>query len=371
MKINEKSIAQYSVSSAPADKEGYLNKKGELNRGYQRRWFILKGNLLYYFERKFDKEPIGVIVLENCHVELAMCGEPYAFQINFGGDGNRVYVLGADTPQEMESWMKAISHANYDYMKMMVEELANKLSRLSASSSTSQLEEFTSSAEASLISSTESAKSGISNLVESTEKEKSLHYSNELLIDLVEENAQSNFSRRSELESRASLGLFEPSVGHLIDNNEETEFPIGAEYCFNEAGDFYTIPRPDDDLMSLSFSELKRFEMLRNEDHGVVGLQSTELKSRSLHLDSKITTGPVRQQRSKSERRRNNLKSTYDNVDLAMVDKGKFRNVARSVNCDPIGFTEPCTTIFKHLHEQYGASIWVKVKEFGKQDVLK
>lgn len=365
MKINERSVAQFSISSAPSDKQGYLNKKGELNRGYQRRWFVLKGNLLYYFERKFEKEPIGVIVLENCHVELAVSGEPYAFEINFGGDGNRVYVLGADTPQEMESWMKAISHANYDYMKMMVEELDFKLSRLSASSGT-QSEELTSSTEASFLSSTDSVKSGLG----STEKEKSLSISNKLLINLEEENPQSQLSRRSDLETRASMGRFEPSVGHLIGAEGDNGLPMGTEFYLNETSDVYSLPKPEDEFMSIpSFSELKRFDVLRNEE--LMGLDSTELRSHSLYLESRNSTGHLRHQRSKSERRRNNLKSTYDNVDLAMVDKGKFRTVARSVNCDPTGLTESRTTIFKHLHEQYGASIWVKVKEFGKQDIIK
>ena len=132
MKLNERCVAEYSTSSAPIDKEGYLNKKGELNRGYQRRWFLLKGNLLYYFEKRSDKEPIGVIVLDNCHVELAESGEPYAFQISFGGDGSRTYILGADTAKDMEAWMRAITHSNYDCLKMMVESFESKLQKLTS-----------------------------------------------------------------------------------------------------------------------------------------------------------------------------------------------------------------------------------------------
>lgn len=69
MKINEKNLCAYAVSSAvAADKEGYLMKKGEVNKGFQRRWFVLKGNLLFYFEKRSDKEPLGVIILEGCSV---------------------------------------------------------------------------------------------------------------------------------------------------------------------------------------------------------------------------------------------------------------------------------------------------------------
>lgn len=68
MKINEKNLCAYSTSSSPIDKEGWLCKRGELNKGYQKRWFVLKGNLLFYFDRKADKEPVGVIILEGCTI---------------------------------------------------------------------------------------------------------------------------------------------------------------------------------------------------------------------------------------------------------------------------------------------------------------
>ncbi len=69
MKINEKNLCAYAVSPTfAADKEGYLMKKGEVNKGFQKRWFVLKGNLLFYFEKRYDKEPLGVIILEGCTV---------------------------------------------------------------------------------------------------------------------------------------------------------------------------------------------------------------------------------------------------------------------------------------------------------------
>lgn len=68
MKINEKNLSAYSTSTSPVDKEGWLCKRGELNKGYQKRWFVLKGNLLFYFDRKSDKEPLGVVILEGCSI---------------------------------------------------------------------------------------------------------------------------------------------------------------------------------------------------------------------------------------------------------------------------------------------------------------
>lgn len=134
MRLNEKNVACFAVCSSPVDKEGYLQKKGDLNRDFQRRWFVLKGNLLFYFLKKQDREPQGVIVLEACSVQVSNYGR-YCFEISFDGTGTRVYILGADNNDELEFWMKAISHASYEYLKSIVDELQRRVNLLSSSSS--------------------------------------------------------------------------------------------------------------------------------------------------------------------------------------------------------------------------------------------
>ncbi|XP_060832857.1 sesquipedalian-1-like [Bombus pascuorum] len=127
MKINEKNMVAFATSATPVDREGWLNKRGELNRGYQRRWFVLKGNILFYFDRRGDKEPVGMIVLEGCTIELAEDEEQFGFQIVFHGPNNRNYALAAESQESMEQWMKALACASYDYMKLMVAELQRQL----------------------------------------------------------------------------------------------------------------------------------------------------------------------------------------------------------------------------------------------------
>uniref|UniRef100_A0A6B2ECV2 Putative pleckstrin similarity domain protein n=1 Tax=Phlebotomus kandelakii TaxID=1109342 RepID=A0A6B2ECV2_9DIPT len=129
MKINEKNLCLFA-STPPSDLEGYLNKRGEVNKSWQRRWFVLKGNLLFYFEKKGDKDPIGVIVLEGCTIELAEDGENYCFQIVFHGINNRTYHLCSESQELMEKWMKALTCAGYEYMKLMVAELQRQLGEL-------------------------------------------------------------------------------------------------------------------------------------------------------------------------------------------------------------------------------------------------
>lgn len=54
------------------DKEGWLWKQGGRYKSWKRRWFILNDNCLYYFEYTTDKEPRGIIPLENILVS-AQC----------------------------------------------------------------------------------------------------------------------------------------------------------------------------------------------------------------------------------------------------------------------------------------------------------
>jgi len=134
MKINEKTLISYASSSAPCDREGWLLKRGEVNRAFQRRWCVLRGNLLFYSANQGDREPLGVIILEGCTVELAEEEtEVYAFKIQFHGDGKtmgRTYSLGTQTMEDLEHWMKLVACASFDYMKLMVVEMQQQLNEL-------------------------------------------------------------------------------------------------------------------------------------------------------------------------------------------------------------------------------------------------
>ena len=49
---------------------GYLWKQGGRYKSWKRRWFILNDNCLYYFEFTTDKEPRGIIPLDNIMVSI-------------------------------------------------------------------------------------------------------------------------------------------------------------------------------------------------------------------------------------------------------------------------------------------------------------
>ncbi|XP_062446133.1 sesquipedalian-1 [Rhea pennata] len=127
MKLNERSLAFYATCDSPADNAGFLYKRGERHTAFHRRWFVLKGNMLFYFEERESREPVGVIVLEGCTVELCDAGEEFAFAIRFGGAKSRTYVLAAESQAALEAWVKSLSRASFDYMRLVVRELRRQL----------------------------------------------------------------------------------------------------------------------------------------------------------------------------------------------------------------------------------------------------
>uniref|UniRef100_A0A670IIK0 Sesquipedalian n=1 Tax=Podarcis muralis TaxID=64176 RepID=A0A670IIK0_PODMU len=130
MKLNERSVAFYATCDAPADNAGFLYKKGERNTAYHRRWFVLRGNMLFYFEDRESREPVGVVILEGCTVELCESTEEFAFAIRFDCAKSRTYVLAAESQAAMESWVKALSRASFGYLRLLVRELEKQLEEM-------------------------------------------------------------------------------------------------------------------------------------------------------------------------------------------------------------------------------------------------
>ncbi|XP_049722763.1 sesquipedalian-1 isoform X2 [Elephas maximus indicus] len=131
MKLNERSLAFYATCDAPVDNAGFLYKKGGRHATYHRRWFVLRGNMLFYFEDPASREPVGVIILEGCTVELVEAAE-FAFAVRFAGARARTYVLAAESQAAMEGWVKALSRASFDYLRLVVRELEQQLAAMQA-----------------------------------------------------------------------------------------------------------------------------------------------------------------------------------------------------------------------------------------------
>ncbi|GBN11849.1 Cytohesin-1 [Araneus ventricosus] len=108
------------------DREGWLWKQGGRYKSWKRRWFILNDKCLYYFEYTTDKEPRGIIPLENVQVrDVQDRNKPNCFELfSVGSDvikacktdsegkvvegKHTVYRMSAATPEEKDEWMKSI-----------------------------------------------------------------------------------------------------------------------------------------------------------------------------------------------------------------------------------------------------------------------
>jgi len=108
------------------DKEGWLWKQGGRYKSWKRRWFILNDNCLYYFEYTTDKEPRGIIPLENIQVrEVSDRNKHHCFELYASGSDfikacktdsegkvvegkHTVYRMSAATPEEKDEWIKCV-----------------------------------------------------------------------------------------------------------------------------------------------------------------------------------------------------------------------------------------------------------------------
>eukprot|EP00050_Salpingoeca_kvevrii_P003791 m.233577 g.233577 ORF g.233577 m.233577 type:complete len:1306 (+) comp10882_c0_seq1:72-3989(+) len=102
-----------------AQKVGYLYKKGFNNHAWKRRWFVLRGSDLSYYENQGDKTRRGVISLAAVHEITSDDSRENGFQISTEG---RVYYLRADSMQEREAWMNTLN--GVEQAPMPVERIA-------------------------------------------------------------------------------------------------------------------------------------------------------------------------------------------------------------------------------------------------------
>lgn len=106
--------------------DGTTVPQGEIKTSYQKRWCVLKGNLLFYKDRRSDRDVTGVIVLEGCTVQLCESEEQFAFSLVWSEPGLRTYKFAAEDQASQESWIKALLSANHSYLALLVMDLEKK-----------------------------------------------------------------------------------------------------------------------------------------------------------------------------------------------------------------------------------------------------
>ena len=150
------------------------------------------------------------------------------------------------------------------------------------------------------------------------------------------------------------------------------KFQFHNEFALDEG--FYSFHKDSSHLMPLSYSDLERLEDIHKDD--LLNRLTGNVPSRSRDDSDLIRRVKheelTRQQRPKSERRRNNIRTMYHNVETTSLETGKCRPLPRSgTQGDDAGYHPEHGSVFKYLHELYSASIWVKCKEIWGQDIVK
>uniref|UniRef100_A0A3B4EDU6 Rho GTPase-activating protein 24 n=1 Tax=Pygocentrus nattereri TaxID=42514 RepID=A0A3B4EDU6_PYGNA len=99
-------------------RRGWLRKQGGFVKTWHSRWFVLRGDQLYYYRDEDETKALGAIFLPGNRVtEHPSNGEEagkFLFEVIPGGDRERMtanhetYLLMASTQNDMEDWVKTI-----------------------------------------------------------------------------------------------------------------------------------------------------------------------------------------------------------------------------------------------------------------------
>ncbi|NXU48404.1 RHG22 protein, partial [Turnix velox] len=99
---------------------GWLKKQRSIMKNWQQRWFVLRGDQLFYYKDEEETKPQGLILLQGNQVNELPPNpdEPgkHLFEIAPGGVGDQekmpanheTFLLMANSQNEMEDWVKAI-----------------------------------------------------------------------------------------------------------------------------------------------------------------------------------------------------------------------------------------------------------------------
>ncbi|XP_012989393.3 pleckstrin homology domain-containing family A member 1 isoform X2 [Esox lucius] len=94
-------------------KAGYCVKQGAVMKNWKRRYFLLEENAVSYFKSDLEREPLRVIPLKEVH-KVQECKQSDLSQRDNLFEvvtSSRTFYIQSDSPEEMHSWIKAISGA--------------------------------------------------------------------------------------------------------------------------------------------------------------------------------------------------------------------------------------------------------------------
>ncbi|CAL8301621.1 unnamed protein product [Lota lota] len=94
-------------------KAGFCVKQGAVMKNWKRRYFMLDENAVSYFKSDLDREPLKVIPLKEVHKVQECKQSDLTMRDNLFEvvTQSRTFYVQSDSPEDMHSWIKAISGA--------------------------------------------------------------------------------------------------------------------------------------------------------------------------------------------------------------------------------------------------------------------
>jgi hypothetical protein len=115
--VHEEKAGRFSTANTQSDAvqlSGWLHKKGKTRTNWTKRWFVLSGSTLRYYQDSSMSKEKGTINLTSRKVQKAQEKQskyPFAFEITELADGSsdRTYIVYAKSEGEMNDWMTMIA----------------------------------------------------------------------------------------------------------------------------------------------------------------------------------------------------------------------------------------------------------------------
>eukprot|EP01083_Nonionella_stella_P077991 213207_1 len=101
-----------SQSSLSQDFSGCLKKRENGQRSWRTRWFVLRGDDLFYYKNQNSRDPIATVLISDAFVrEECMPGLEHIFSIN---TKQKLVYMQAEHREEMLSWIRVLWRDDFD-----------------------------------------------------------------------------------------------------------------------------------------------------------------------------------------------------------------------------------------------------------------
>ncbi|GAB9474629.1 Dynein light chain [Globisporangium polare] len=99
------SSGEYYANSSD-EKRGWLLKEGSKVKSWKKRFFVLRGNVLTYYESETSSPKLGALVVRDIETNFTT-----PFTLDVHAEGGRLLRIAADSLQDIESWDQALTQA--------------------------------------------------------------------------------------------------------------------------------------------------------------------------------------------------------------------------------------------------------------------